>query len=227
MLSKEQRTALAAPFPAAAINWKTSNPTAKNTTTEVCAYIDARDVMDRLDEVLGVDGWSFDWQPVLMGTNKKNEPIIMSAKGTITIDGASKSDVGDMNNGNFQPNKAAVSDALKRAAVHFGIARYLYDLPEMRAQVDGSGKPTAKELTRLASIIASLVAGGRSSSIETAAPNEITFPAEKIRGALNRKGITTTEAQDKILLHLKLDTKATTYTAEDMERIKVSLALAA
>lgn len=93
---------------------------------QVVAYLDARAVQDRLDAVCGPLGWAFDWAPV--ATNDRGE--VVTAKGTLTIAGAST----------FEPSKGAVSDALKRCAVQWGIGRYLYELPAVWIVLDDKGR---------------------------------------------------------------------------------------
>jgi hypothetical protein len=57
---------LAAPFDAAAVSWK---PMKVNATRALAAaYIDGLAVQDRLDEVLGVDGWQDDHQSLPDGS---------------------------------------------------------------------------------------------------------------------------------------------------------------
>lgn len=87
-------------------------------------YIDARAVMDRLDRVLGIDGWRDAYEVLADGTVlcrlgcKIGRVWIVKAD----VGGASEQkDAGDR-------RKAAFSDALKRAAVKFGVGRYLYQL---------------------------------------------------------------------------------------------------
>jgi len=87
------------------------------------AYIDARHVMDRLDEVLGIDGWKDEYS-VLPGGSEVECRLSLRLAGTWIT----KIDVGGMSE---QPDggdrmKAAYSDALKRAAVKFGVGRFLY-----------------------------------------------------------------------------------------------------
>jgi hypothetical protein len=53
--SQEIARRLAAPFDAAAVRWKPMK--VSGTRALAAAYIDSRAVQDRLDEVLGVDGW--------------------------------------------------------------------------------------------------------------------------------------------------------------------------
>jgi hypothetical protein len=109
------------------------NPSEQTGKARVVAYADARAVQDRLDEVVGPGGWSFTWEPVTV----KGEDV-MVAKGTLTIYGISKSDAGGASN--FEQSLGAVSHCLKRAAVHWGIGRYLYSVPAMWATPDKAGK---------------------------------------------------------------------------------------
>src|SRR5690242_21007630 len=96
--------ALGAPFPAKDVSFRIqTTPKDGQTRALVVAYVDARAVADRLDEACGKDGWSFDWQPILTGT-VDGKPAVLAAKGTLTIGGVSKSDVGDA--GDTEPTKA-------------------------------------------------------------------------------------------------------------------------
>lgn len=109
--SLEQK--LKEPFPVGSLHWRMGKLSAKKDKALMLVYIDARDVMDRLDEVFG-SRWSDDYKEV-MGR------IVC----TITIDGISKSDgAGDTD---FEAEKGGLSDAFKRAAVKWGIGRYLYE----------------------------------------------------------------------------------------------------
>ena len=91
------------------------------------AYIDARTVMRRLDAVVGPSGWSFDFDVL--------SPDGKMVKGRLTVLGVTKCDAGEAN-AEDEPLKSAVSDTLKRCAVHFGIGRYLYYLPRVWAPFD-------------------------------------------------------------------------------------------
>jgi Rad52/22 family double-strand break repair protein len=100
---------------------------------QVVAYVDARVVQDRLDSVVGAGNWSFDWTPLVIDNRE-----VMVAKGTLTIHGVSKSDAGSASN--FEQSLGAVSHCFKRAAVHWGIGRYLYNLPLNWIPVDKGGR---------------------------------------------------------------------------------------
>lgn len=121
------------PFDPAFISFRPQGKANAQGKTEILAYVDARDVQDRLDEAVGAGNWSFDWEP-LRYTDKGN---ILLVKANLTIHGVMKSDVGEAST--FSPSKGAVSDALKRAAAQWGIARYLYDLPKVYGAVDQYG----------------------------------------------------------------------------------------
>lgn len=90
------------------------------------AYIDARDVMDRLDNVMGCDWkdeYSFHGARTICKISIKIKDEWIARE-----DGA-----GDTN---IEGEKGGLSDAFKRAAVKWGIGRYLYDLSFMYAPVD-------------------------------------------------------------------------------------------
>jgi hypothetical protein len=83
--------------------------------------------MNRLDYVVGTAGWTFAFD-VLDAAGKM-------VRGHLTICGITKSNAGESDK-EEEPLKSAVSDALKRAAVMFGISRYLYYLPPIWADYD-------------------------------------------------------------------------------------------
>ena len=85
------------------------------------SYITARQVQDRLDSVVGLGNWSTHYFVHPGG----------AVECTLTLFGISKADVGYSNNPGDpsredEPLKAAYSDAFKRAAVAWGIGRFLY-----------------------------------------------------------------------------------------------------
>lgn len=128
--------ALRAPFDPAEVDFRPQRTFEKNGQRigVIVAYIDARVVQDRLDAIVGPDHWSFEWTPLKV----RDDGVVLSAKGTITIYSLSKSDIGDASD--HEPSKGCVSDAFKRAAVMWGIGRYLYGLGVMYAPVEAQGK---------------------------------------------------------------------------------------
>lgn len=110
---------LRAPFPRDAIQWRAQTVTRDGTKALALAYIDARAVMNRLDDVVGPENWQDEYDCV-------NGRTI--CKLGINVDGVWvwKSDgAGDTQ---VEAEKGGISDAFKRAAVKWGIGRYLYDL---------------------------------------------------------------------------------------------------
>lgn len=95
------------------------------------AYIDARDVMDRLDKVLGPHNWTDDYFEI----NRK-----VYCKLGINIKGnwIYKTDVGTA--GSFEKDKAEASDAFKRASVKWGINRDAYRIGIVRLPAREHGK---------------------------------------------------------------------------------------
>lgn len=110
---------LKAEFPREAISWRAQSVTKDGTKAMALAYIDARDVMNRLDDVLGPDGWQCRY-PHANGKTVCEIGIRVGEEWIWKADGAGDSDI--------EAEKGALSDAFKRAAVRWGIGRYLYDL---------------------------------------------------------------------------------------------------
>lgn len=110
---------LAAPFPREAVQFRVGSRNADKTRGMALAYVDARTVMDRLDEVVGPANWQDRYT--------HNAPIVICEIG-ILIDGTWvwKADGGGASD--IEAEKGACSDAFKRAAVRWGIGRYLYEL---------------------------------------------------------------------------------------------------
>jgi hypothetical protein len=88
-------------------------------STFLC-YIDARDVMNRLDQVMGAENWEDSYRE---GTGGR-----VFCRLSLNVDGQWISKEDAAGESSFEAEKGAVSDALKRAAVKWGVGRYLYTL---------------------------------------------------------------------------------------------------
>lgn len=130
MKLSDLRHRLQAPFSAHLVHWKPGALSRSKDRALLMAFIDARAVQDRLDAVCP-DDWHFDAQEVPSAK-------VPTVRGTLTVLGVSRTDFGegDPTTGAGDSFKAACSDALKRCAVHFGIGRYLYDLPKVWVEWD-------------------------------------------------------------------------------------------
>lgn len=132
---------LAAPFPANKIHWRVGATTGDKSKGIALAYLDARDVMERLDLVAGPQNWQCRY------------PFIGCCELVIRCDGDWISKANGAGETDVEGEKGQYSTAFKRAAVLWGIGRYLYDLPnawaplEQRGRSYGFGKDTSAELT--------------------------------------------------------------------------------
>jgi len=124
--------ALKRPFEPRKLKWR------KGPGGKELVYITARDVMDRLDEAVGVSGWESSYKEV-MGRVVCELTLCIEGKYITKCDGADDTAI--------EGAKGALSDALKRAAVQFGVGRYLYHpaafegrTPRMWATPDGYDK---------------------------------------------------------------------------------------
>lgn len=124
------------PFPPESVSFRIGSRTGDKTKGIGLAYIDARDVMDRLDAVCGPHYWQDRYE--FHGSKTVCYLSIRIGDEWITkADGAGDSDV--------EAEKGAISDALKRAAVKWGIGRYLYDMPNLWVPLEAEGKRFSKE----------------------------------------------------------------------------------
>jgi hypothetical protein len=122
---------LAAPFPPDEIEWRVGSTTGDKSKGMALAYLDARAVMDRLDAVCTPGGWQDRYSHV--GEKTCCEIGILSENGWIwKADGAGDTD--------FEGAKGAFSDAFKRAAVRWGIGRYLYDIKAPWVEIEQRGR---------------------------------------------------------------------------------------
>jgi hypothetical protein len=122
--------ALAAPFEVAEVKFKPQ--TVSGNRALAVPFVDARVIQDRLDDVLGVMGWQDSYECLPDGS------VVCRLKIRLGDEWITKEDVGGQSE---QPDegdrrKAAFSDALKRAAVKFGIGRYLYRQKPMWVDYD-------------------------------------------------------------------------------------------
>src|SRR5262249_40457923 len=120
MTALEIADALSAFFPSTAVRFR-PGATSGNRALAL-PYVDCRAVHQRLDDVLGLDGWQDSYEVLSDGS------VVCTLRCRIGDAWITRQDVGSPSE---QPDegdrrKAAFSDALKRAAVKFGVGRYLY-----------------------------------------------------------------------------------------------------
>lgn len=184
---------LAEPFNASCVEWLPRKVFPPRNTNDrgygvshaiALSYIDARSVMARLDEVVGPANWqdSYRWEG--------NRTI---CRIEINIDGEWIGKEDGSGDSNFEAEKGGISGAFKRAAVKWGIGRYLYDVPEVRAECDvrvtrGKGNNSRDNVYfngwtdagKAALADALSIGGGRR---ETGKPHSVELMIEKIASA--------------------------------------------
>jgi hypothetical protein len=143
MATEQDLTRLRDPFAPEDIEWRVQQAGEKNGKpwARVLAYVTNRAIMDRLDEVVGPANWRNEYREgpsggVLCGLSIRVTREDGTAEWVTKWDGAENTDV--------EPVKGGLSNAMKRAAVHFGVGRYLYGLEEGWARVHDAGEHFAR-----------------------------------------------------------------------------------
>lgn len=139
MSNEEVLKALSAPFPPELVRERQGHGSTK------LRWVPARSVSERLDQALGVAGWDFAVEPV--GSTS-------TVVGILTVrfpDGATarRQDFGYETGGSGESLKEAASDALRRCASLFGVARYLYQGTELTAPVGMANPKIAAAAARI------------------------------------------------------------------------------
>lgn len=98
-------------------------------------YADARAVAQRLDDVLGIEGWQFEVKVAdpIRGVVHGSLALVVEGKTTIRQDFGYPNSAQD-----DEPLKSAASDALRRCAAQVGVGRSLYS-PDKGVQVPPRG----------------------------------------------------------------------------------------
>lgn len=113
--------------------WRVQSFSKNYPSAQCVAYIDARDVMNKLDEVVGEENWQDDYKLIdgklVAGIGIFNKELKQWVW---------KWDAGTESN--IEKEKGQMSDAFKRAAVKWGVGRFLYDLPIKVVKTDDSKK---------------------------------------------------------------------------------------
>jgi len=122
---------LAAPFPPEDIEWRVQrsglSADKKEGWVSAIAYIDNRAVIRRLDEVCGPENWKDEYDTSPVGGVLCGISIRINDEWITKWDGADVTDI--------EPIKGGLSNAEKRAAVKWGIGRYLYRLESKYVKV--------------------------------------------------------------------------------------------
>lgn len=126
------------PFPPQDVDWRIgqAGKGSNGIWAKVLAYLTNRAIMDRLDSVVGPQNWRNEYTTGPQGGVLCGLSLRLDSEWVTKWDGAENTDI--------EAVKGGLSDAMKRAAVQWGIGRYLYDLGESWADVLDKKKDGAR-----------------------------------------------------------------------------------
>ena len=140
--------ALQASFHPKQVHWWVGSKTKDGKKGMLLAYIDARDVMDRLDAVVGPEGWQDTYEAHPSGQVICSLVVDYGVGRPTTKTDASWTVAPPLGVNDKKTEqriemaqKGVYSDAFKRAAVKHGIGRYLYDVDSPWVEIDQYGNP--------------------------------------------------------------------------------------
>lgn len=119
------------PFPVDEVQWRVGKVSKDKPSGMALAYVDGRTIMDRLDTVVGPMNWSTKFITHDKGILCELS-LCIGGQWVTKTDGADNTDI--------EAVKGGISSALKRAAVSWGMGRYLYDLPTIWVELEPSKK---------------------------------------------------------------------------------------
>ena len=136
------------PFPICLIKWLVVDKNAAATRGKLLANVDPRAYTDRLNQVMGAEGWSDSYSVTTLEgiSRERGGKFVQSGKVfvvcTLWIDGlGTRSGTGERWGDDRNAMTEADAQALKRACSHFGIGRYLYNLGPFFVPLDREGQP--------------------------------------------------------------------------------------
>lgn len=134
MENNELMERLRAPFLPDEIEWRVDRgqKTGHGNFVFVLAYVTNRAIMNRLDEVFGPTGWKNEFREWKQGSQLCGISVKIDGEWVTKWDGSDDS--------NMDAVKGGLSGAMKRAAVQWGIGRYLYKLDQNRIPLKERGE---------------------------------------------------------------------------------------
>lgn len=126
------------PFPKSDIEWRVQRAmkTKNGDKAIVVPYVQNRAIMNRLDALFGIDGWKNEYKEIHNG-------VLCGISLKINDEWITKWDGADLTN--IEATKGGLSNSMKRAAVQFGLGRYLYQLDEYWADIKQKGQNYIKD----------------------------------------------------------------------------------
>lgn len=221
---------LGRPFPPEALHWKVQAHRPNQEMALVVVYVSARAVIERLNDAVGL-GWSTRFGPEVLALpyfdlkdrQAREERGIACA---LHIFDAVRMDVGTPSS--TEPLKGMFSDALKRAAVQYGLGAYLYRFPRVRARMNGAfiSWDAQADLDRLVDLIyqgAETIPSGTFSHIQVANYRPVfeVTPCQDCGGPITSRQMSPPEAaylsMERFGAHLCREHAIERYRAEQTE----------
>ena len=169
------------PFTSKEIEWKIQVTTQDKARGMAVAYMDARAVQRRLDEVVG----PFNWKNVYSLWHDNSQICGISIfnadrnEWVTKFDGAENSDI--------EPVKGGLSDSFKRSATVWGIGRYLYELEGVWVELEPRGRSVAirqdqySKLERAYNTLVSRLFGDGANQRDKDVPPTFDFRVQSVR----------------------------------------------
>lgn len=136
------------PFPPNRVKWRVGQTNRDKTRGLALAYVDARDVYARFDDVVGPGAWQCRYpladSGLLICEIGLHLPTFDNENNFAGMEWVWKSNgAGDTS---YEAEKGKCSDAFKRAGVAWGVARYLYSLPSKWVALDDNQRIPSTEI---------------------------------------------------------------------------------
>lgn len=123
---------LSEPFTDDDLEWRISQVfNNANLSARILVYVTNRAIMNRLDDVCGPENWKNEYTQ-MPGAFLCGLSIKVGAEWVTKWDGAQESQI--------EATKGGLSGAMKRAAVQWGIGRYLYNIGDCWANIHDKGE---------------------------------------------------------------------------------------
>lgn len=138
MTNSEIQKTLSEPFSLEDIEWRVQNTTKDKSRGMAVAYLTSRAIQKRLDDAVGAYNWKTEYKPWHTIESKPSQICGLSLLDEARNEWITKWDGAE--NTDIESVKGGISDAFKRAAVLWGIGRYLYSIESVWVDIEPNGK---------------------------------------------------------------------------------------
>ena len=207
MDDKEILKALQQPFELDELEWRVGSTNAEKTKGIALVYLTSRAIQKRLDDVFGVFGWRNEFKEWKGKEQICGISVLFNGEWITKWDGASDT--------NTEGTKGGLSGAMKRAAVQWGIGRYLYDIPNEWVRIKQAGKSyKLDEIPKLPEWALPKFEKQNPDWNEDTQEFEIPENVQKCLNAFKEYGITQAELENKLCK------EAFMFNEQDMQSLK-------